>query len=153
MDDLLREVRWSWGLVDLWWRGFWFYNREALDLIFNQIVVLLIVYLFALMGLAITRRTEMGRWLGNTGIVLALVFVATILSIWISFFDGDPWRYTVRLVIAFVLVKAIIAMKTAFGGWGPLHQRAWHNLQGMMRRRGYHAIDDTETVMELEREG
>lgn len=152
MDDLKRELLWEWGLLDLWWRGFWQANAGLFDLVINEIVVGLIIYAFLLMGLGITRRTEMGRWIGNVLVTIALAFVGTILSLWLIFFGGDPWRYIVRAVIVWVALKSIFAMKTAFGGWLPLHRRAWHNLQGMMRRRGYHQVDDVETTVGLERD-
>jgi hypothetical protein len=111
---------------------FW---ADAIDLIFNNIIFLVLAYFFTLKGLNFRRLTLLGRMLALDAIVLGVLFLFGFIGQWIPW-DGVWWvRVAIRGYLLFIMFRTLLVMSWTYGGWGAMHRRAWRNLKEIIKSR------------------
>lgn len=122
MDDWLAPAR----------RAYEHYE-PAFDAFFNGFLLLLLAYLWLMMGLLLGRATPLGLWLARSKIAQAAAVFGAFAAAWVGFFETDLWRYLPRLAIAYCGLWVLIHLQRAFGGWVSMHKRAFWSAVAWVR--------------------
>jgi hypothetical protein len=98
------------------------------DVGLTEILLLTISYVLLLKGLNLRRFTPLGKWLALNNIAFSFVYFCAALAWAVEPFRTTYWSYFVRLLILYTILRVLIEMSRAFGGWWVIHVRAWHSL-------------------------
>ncbi len=105
-----------------------------IDLVFDQVIVLLIAYVLALKAFNLTRRTTFGWRITDLNLAFAFIYLMSFIGGWVVFFRSDPWRYIIRTLLFVAVMRVLLEMKWTYGGWIPLHKRAARGAISYFRR-------------------
>ena len=105
------------------------------DVGLTEILLLTIAYVLLLKGLNLRRITPLGKWLALNNLAFAFVYFCAAVSFVVDPFRSTGWSYFVRFLILFTVLRVLIEMSRAFGGWWAIHVRAWHSLIDWVLRR------------------
>ena len=110
-------------------------RRDLLELAFNEVLLALIAYTLTLKALNIRRLSRLGAAIAANNLAFVLVYGSAALTLWVSFFSSDPWRYFLRAAVLATVLLVLIELKRAYGGWKELHLRAWASLKELVTRK------------------
>lgn len=108
---------------------------KAIDLLFDNIIYLVLWYFFTLKGLNFRRITLLGRMLAIDALTMGALFLLAFIGQWWAW-EGIWWfRIGIRVFLAFILFRTLLVMSWTYGGWKAMHLRAWRNLKEIVRLR------------------
>ena len=95
------------------------------EFVFDELLVLLIVYELTLKALNLARWTPLGQALARANLALAVVFLRVALMPYIPALEDRAWMWAARALVLVTSTILLWEMQRAFGGWRALHARAF----------------------------